>query len=60
MNNSYRINVYRFGVFAVYGFQSDTIVLVVSINGRHIVYAGYTKKVHRVMNGSKIQKFIEL
>ena len=23
-------------------------------------YAGYTKKVHRVMNGSKRQKFIEL
>jgi hypothetical protein len=41
-----------------YGFQSDTIV--VSVIGRHIVYAGYTKKVRRVMNGSKTQKFIEL
>jgi P2-related tail formation protein len=31
-----------------------------NVIGRHIVYAGYTKKVHRVMNESKTQKFIEL
>jgi hypothetical protein len=41
-----------------YGFQSDTII--VSVIGHHIVYAGYTKWVHRVMNWSKTQKFIEL
>ena len=31
-----------------YVFQSDTIVA--SVIGRHIVYAGYTKQVHRIMN----------
>jgi hypothetical protein len=47
-------------VHCKYGFQSDT--LVVSVVGRHIVYAGYTRKgsssyeriknakIHRVMN----------
>jgi hypothetical protein len=49
--------------FVQYGFQSDT--LVVSVVGRHIVYAGYTRKgsssyeriknakIHRVMNKKK-------
>jgi hypothetical protein len=59
-NQHKQVGILIIFVHCKYGFQSDT--LVVSVVGRHIVYAGYTRKgsssyeriknakIHRVMN----------